>query len=601
MIHWPHLDLALGILLTTSFTCAGLLALWAATSPWHWLARSAVVLAVLFPLLLIPACEPWIAFALQVCVVVAGVNVWRRRSARSQGEGRRKFRFSLRTLLEVVPFVAILAAISARIAANLPPPTVGTWATIGLNGMCGGCTVLLGTWVFVSRRKRAALALCLALAAIMAWFDWLFVCVTYTKHWPPVRVTPLMLGPFSSIHYPAWAWFAILPVVMAMTWLAIRLWFAGEACLPGRRGAWPIVAPYVLGLLCLALAFPPTLIVWKLLHPQPTLKITIPEPNGMDDIVAAGKAFSRSRILRKLDEPRSTEELASEIAKHAAAYEQLRIGLGQDIKSYASAQDGDLTAGVVWWSKNHQPVRFSAYALMRESELARQQNRYGDAARIALENIRLGKAIADNGLLADYRFGNSIGEVGKRSLHQALCGLDAVECREMIAALVEIERRRESIDDVVCRDRIWGEHVDGWFGRLCLVLGDVTSTADMGEHYLLQAHIQSVTRLLIAELALRAYRLEHGSLPDRLEQLTPKLPDAVLVDPHDPGGRPFRFVRTGDKYIVYSVGADRKDDNGQPLDRDEFGRPLNYGDGDLWLDTLFAPDDRVSNGDSSGQ
>ena len=71
-------------LLVTSFTCIGLLAMWAATSPRHWLLRCAAVLAVLSPLVLIPAYQPWGLFALQACTVAAGITIWRWRAARRQ-------------------------------------------------------------------------------------------------------------------------------------------------------------------------------------------------------------------------------------------------------------------------------------------------------------------------------------------------------------------------------------------------------------------------------------------------------------------------------------------------------------------------------------
>lgn len=595
------------ILLAASYICTGLAALWAATSRRHWLVRSAAMLVLLSPLLLVPAYELWILFALQVCVVVSGVKTWRRWTARRQGKPNRRFRFFLSTLLAITPLVAVVTAILARIAANLPPPTPGTWTTMGLNGTCSGCAVLLGVWVFVSQRKRiawpVALVSCLSLAAIMAVFDWLFVSVTWSKHWNHVPATPLGLGTFDPPHYPALTWLTILPAVMGITWLAIRLWFAGTSSPeaadqprpPKNRNA-RFVARCLLALLLLALSLPPTLMAWKLLHLMPMPTIAIPEPNGFDDIVAAGKVFSRSQILSTSIEPISSEELAAEISKHAAAYKQLRAGLGREIQSYARVQSGDLMAAHTWWFKNLPLLRSVERALMREAELARRQGRYGDSAKIALENIHLGQALASGGLLADCRVGNSIAEVGKQSLYQALPGLNAKQCREMIAALDEMERQREPIADVVLRDRIWEEHADGWFSHLCMILGNAVSPGSREPHHI-HARAETLTRLLIAELAVRAYRLEQDELPDRLEQLARGLPDNLLVDPFDPHGRPLRFLRTSDRFVVYSVGADGEDDGGRPLDRDENGRPIDFGEGDQSLDVFFAPTDEGS-GDS---
>ena len=65
MRDWLTIELVLATLLVTSFTCVGLLALWAATSPQHWFVRTAIVLGVLSPLLFRPMYEPFLTLATQ--------------------------------------------------------------------------------------------------------------------------------------------------------------------------------------------------------------------------------------------------------------------------------------------------------------------------------------------------------------------------------------------------------------------------------------------------------------------------------------------------------------------------------------------------------
>ena len=65
------LEPVLVVLLATSFTCVGLLSLWAAGRRGIG-SCAAVFLAVLSPLLLLPAYEPFVAFALQGTVVACG-------------------------------------------------------------------------------------------------------------------------------------------------------------------------------------------------------------------------------------------------------------------------------------------------------------------------------------------------------------------------------------------------------------------------------------------------------------------------------------------------------------------------------------------------
>ena len=63
------------------------------------------------------------------------------------------------------------------------------------------------------------------------------------------------------------------------------------------------------------------------------------------------------------------------------------------------------------------------------------------------------------------------------------------------------------------------------------------------------------TRLLIA---LKCHKLETGALPDILDALVPKYIDEVPKDDFD--GRPMRYLP--ERKIIYSVGKDLKDDDG---------------------------------------
>ena len=70
---------------------------------------------------------------------------------------------------------------------------------------------------------------------------------------------------------------------------------------------------------------------------------------------------------------------------------------------------------------------------------------------------------------------------------------------------------------------------------------------------------------------LLSHRAEHGTLPEALDQLgdSPAI-QSVRLDPY--GGGDFLYFRTRNDFILYSVGADGKDDAGRPyLPRTEAG------------------------------
>jgi len=70
--------------------------------------------------------------------------------------------------------------------------------------------------------------------------------------------------------------------------------------------------------------------------------------------------------------------------------------------------------------------------------------------------------------------------------------------------------------------------------------------------------------LPLTTLALRAYRLDHGTDPPTLSALVPRYLQAVPADPFALSG-PLRFKRTAAKPLLYSVGPDGKDDGGRAI------------------------------------
>ncbi|WP_410963635.1 hypothetical protein, partial [Salmonella sp. SAL4455] len=70
-------------------------------------------------------------------------------------------------------------------------------------------------------------------------------------------------------------------------------------------------------------------------------------------------------------------------------------------------------------------------------------------------------------------------------------------------------------------------------------------------------------RILVADLAIRAHRLETGSLPAALAELTPDYLPAVPDDPY--GKDTIKYFVSSDVYTLYSLGPDGNDDGGRAL------------------------------------
>jgi hypothetical protein len=86
-------------------------------------------------------------------------------------------------------------------------------------------------------------------------------------------------------------------------------------------------------------------------------------------------------------------------------------------------------------------------------------------------------------------------------------------------------------------------------------------------------------RLLLAEVAIRAYMLEHRKLPQSLDALG--LDPTLLIDP-DSASR-IIYKPQGRSYLLYGIGPDGKDDGGRPANEHD-----GAGSGDVGV-RAFAP------------
>jgi len=75
---------------------------------------------------------------------------------------------------------------------------------------------------------------------------------------------------------------------------------------------------------------------------------------------------------------------------------------------------------------------------------------------------------------------------------------------------------------------------------------------------------ETQNNLLAVALALRAYQLERGEYPERLDALVPKCLTTIPGDPFSTH-KPLRYKRTGSKYLLYSIGPDGRDNGGKVI------------------------------------
>ena len=76
-----------------------------------------------------------------------------------------------------------------------------------------------------------------------------------------------------------------------------------------------------------------------------------------------------------------------------------------------------------------------------------------------------------------------------------------------------------------------------------------------------EANSLAQVRAAQTALSVERFRLQHGTLPNKLDELVPQFLSAVPPDPFD--GQPLRYRRLEKGFVIYSIGSDGEDNGGR--------------------------------------
>ncbi len=91
----------------------------------------------------------------------------------------------------------------------------------------------------------------------------------------------------------------------------------------------------------------------------------------------------------------------------------------------------------------------------------------------------------------------------------------------------------------------------------------------LGGFILQLAESDAIIRCTQAAIAVERYKLAHGILPETARDLVPEFLPALPGDPFD--GASLRYFTDDNGYSVYSIGADREDNGGMPMETNRVG------------------------------
>ena len=312
-----------------------------------------------------------------------------------------------------------------------------------------------------------------------------------------------------------------------------------------------------------------TLAVILLNRTPPSLPL--PNPNGYDDFLSAGKLVTGPTASPP---PFDRDRLQIVVTTNQEALRLLRLGLS---RRCSVPTDSALT-NVAGWSGELARLKHLAQLLGDVGRWHEVNNRPREAALTYTDIIRFGNEISRGGFLFHRLVGSSCEAIGLSPLAKLVPKLEAGDARAVMAELEEVDRTRVASDEIQRNQRKLSASRAGWWRNPVVWVRDAWKIRQVNRTC--QASIQRVVvqeRLLLTELALRCHRSERGRVPADLGVLVPDYLSRVLGDPFS--GKPLVFRPQGTNWLLYSVGTDHVDDGGKPK-----GQGIE-GKGDLFFDT----------------
>jgi hypothetical protein len=289
----------------------------------------------------------------------------------------------------------------------------------------------------------------------------------------------------------------------------------------------------------------------------PVARLPPPNPNGYDDFVrAAGLLSDGVGNAHGID----ADQLRALVTTNMESLRLLRLGLTREC---ALPKDSALAVGPGMAACVQNLYRL-ANLLNAEGRLREVDQRLADALQSYIDSIHLGNEMSRGGFVFHRLIGLSCEELGCTELSRLVPTLDPKDAPHLVAELEKIDSATVTWDEVLRNE--YGFHqyqgCDGvnlvrsalrrWRGRRLMQVANL-------QHTRMAAHV----RLLTVELALRCHQSEQWLAPTNLAQLVPNYLGRVPADPFT--GRPMIYRPEGPHWLLYSVGEDGVDNDGDPV------------------------------------
>ncbi len=538
-----------------------LLGYWLAFGKVNWLWRAGAVCASLTLLVPIGTYEPLVLFGMTTVlfVAVAGCSRlflwWRGRRRKipaganpdERAANRVSFQFRLHDMLGLTAVFGVAAWMARTfLREEVLLPWTATWIVAAFTV---ALTLAVVGLVVGPRRLVSAVALIVLGSCPTAVFYFRFRPLSFV----PFYIVGDYLGDYLFQSFPGSATIAMLVLVfLFVLFLALGFWMLGafQKNLSGssRGRIWQCIAATVAAAWFTSYAW---------LYCQ---LLSFPQPPSKD----RQQANSLPRILER------GERIEFVPAAQARA-------LAGDILALTK-QPGFVALP---WNGAYSERRNFDQALLVQLQTARSIARGLDAQVTALEPtnpdsaadhavgiLRIGTMFGHEGQILHSQVGTAIEEAGRMDIVRLRTKVSPQKERELLQIVRQVEASREPLETVIAREEAWRDLHDRWRFRLykVLVLGKETAVGWEGRECYDQVHETHrryicSAQLLVTDLAIRAYKQDHGEYSANLELLAPDYLSQVPLDPFS--NKPFQYRRGVSDFVLYSIGSDGVDNGGK--------------------------------------
>ncbi len=278
------------------------------------------------------------------------------------------------------------------------------------------------------------------------------------------------------------------------------------------------------------------------LRPPTPTPVVLPNPNGYDDFVAAGKlsmdSSSTNGYVKMTD-----AELRNFVGENAPALRLMAEGLKKECRVPIQYSTNFLSTHM------HELAGFKGLSLAQAAQgrLEEMDGKTNEAAWCYFKSIQIGHEAFRGGLLIDHLIRLSCEAIGTKPLQAISGSLDAKTSRDLVRELEKLEAAEEPIGQIEARDREWGRATVGasvYFQivRMAIQMRTLSPLAPA----LKKAEQRTMTidkqrRSLTLELAARAYELEKGKRPKSFSDLVPDYLKSIPTDPVTKSNLVYRF------------------------------------------------------------